>query len=266
MKYTLISCVGTGMFLNKNTNEKEYRETNYRFPDGKEKRTKIFIEAMFSCRYKDFEKIILVGTRTSNWGALISENDMEDEEVFNLYGELYLSDKNGEGIKESNVASLEKYLSKRFGVPVKLYISSALISEETASELFSLYSSIIPEISPESNILFDITHSFRSIPILIYQALQFSLSGSSFGRNVELVYGEYIENEKVSYVRNLSKYWNFSQLSEAINQFATKLDGVKLASLIEDDWPKGAKAIKRISEIAQRCIEAGKKCIERISR
>lgn len=251
MAYTLISCVGTGMFVNKTTNEKEYRETTYLFPDGSKKRTKVFLEALLSCSNKSFDKIILVGTRTSNWGALICEKDFDDENVFALYEKLYSSDKTENGIQEENVAGLEEYLTKRFSVPVKLFISSALINEDTALDLFSLYSSIVPEISPESNILFDITHSFRSIPILVYQALQFSLDGNSSGRTVELVYGEYIDSDKVSYVRNLSKYWSFTQFSNALNLFATKLDGFKLAALIADEWPKGSKAIKRISEITQ---------------
>lgn len=251
MSYTLISCVGTGMFFNKNTDEKEYRETTYQFPNGTKKTTKVFLEALLSCSYRNFEKMILVGTKTSNWGALISENDFDDESVFSLYENLYSSDKTGEEIQNKDIECLEKYLSKRFSIPVKLFISSALISEETALDLFSLYSSIVPEISDQSDILFDITHSFRSIPILVYQALQFSLDGLNTERQVELVYGEYIDSDKVSYVRNLSKYWNFTQFSNALNLFSTKLDGFKLAELISVDWPRGSKAIKRISEISQ---------------
>ena len=192
-----------------------------------------------------------MGTKTSNWGALISENDFYDEAIFSLYESLYSSDKNGKGIQSKDIVSLEGYLTKRFSIPVKLFISSALISEETALDLFSLYSSIVPEISEKSDILFDITHSFRSIPILVYQALQFSLDGLNTKRQVELVYGEYIDSDKVSYVRNLSKYWNFTQFSNALNLFSTKLDGFRLAELISDEWSKGSKAIKRLSEITQ---------------
>ena len=54
MAYTLISCVGTGMFLNKSTNEKEYRETTYQFPNGNKKTTKVFLEALVSCSYRNF--------------------------------------------------------------------------------------------------------------------------------------------------------------------------------------------------------------------
>ena len=43
MAYTLISMVGTGMYLNEATHEKEYRKTKHLFPDGKEYTTRLFL-------------------------------------------------------------------------------------------------------------------------------------------------------------------------------------------------------------------------------
>ena len=146
---------------------------------------------------------------------------------------------------------MEKYLELRFSVPVKLCISEPLIDDCTAYELFRLYNSLELEISETSDILFDITHSFRSIPILVYQALQFTFGGTYSHRNVELVYGEFVQTEKVSYVRNLCKYWEFAQVSDALNVFKSKLDGFRLAQLIKKEWEKGSKAIKKFSEIVQ---------------
>ncbi len=37
----------------------------------------------------------------------------------------------------------------------------------------------------------------------------------------------------------------------ALSVFRTKLDGYKLAELIEDEWLEGSKAIKRLSDIVQ---------------
>ena len=256
MAYTLISCVGTGMFYDKVTNDKGYRETVYQFSDEKTIKTKIFLEALLSCDERcisgNLNKIILVGTTTSNWGALIESYATLSPDIDALYFSLYEDDKNGKGISDSNRKPLEECLSHQLNVPVKLFITEPKIDDSTAFSLFTLLHNISPEIDKDSNVLFDITHGFRSIPLLVYQALQYTLGAAdSSNRKVELVYGEYVDENKKSYVRNLSKYWTFSQLSDALNVFNTKLDGFRLAELIEEVWPKGSKAIKKFSEIVQ---------------
>jgi len=49
----------------------------------------------------------------------------------------------------------------------------------------------------------------------------------------------------------LSSYWNYSELTAALNIFNTKLDGFKLTELLAPYWEKGGKAIKSFSEIVQ---------------
>lgn len=243
------------MFKNKD-GEKLYRETTYQFADGKEKTTNVFLDALLSCDERcksgNLNKIILVGTTTSNWGALIESYAKLSPDIDALYFSLYEDDKSGKGISDNNHNPLEECLSQQLNVPVKLFISDPKIDDSTAFDLFTLLNNISPEIDKDSDVLFDITHGFRSIPLLVYQALQYTLgSADSSNRKVELVYGEYVDEDKKSYVRNLSKYWVFSHLSDALNVFNTKLDGFRLAELIEEVWPKGSKAIKRFSEIVQ---------------
>lgn len=125
-----------------------------------------------------------------------------------------------------------------------------MINNETSQNIFDLYNSIVPEINDE-NILFDITHSFLSMPILLYQALQFSVSQNPKIKNVEIVYGEFKKEEKLSYVRDLSTYWKYSQISDALYVFNKKFDGFRLADLIQNEWESGSKAIRRFSEIVQ---------------
>ena len=252
MTYTLISCVGTGMFFNEKTKEKEYRETTYKFPNGEEKTTKLFLEALISSNYRKIGQIILIGTKTSNWGALIKEADCnKSDEVLDLYSRLYDNDKNELGIDNNDIPLLEKYLEQRFSVPVIIRAPALSIDEDSSEKLFTLYNALSDKINSQNNILFDITHSFRSIPLLVYQALNFSFGNANINKTVELVYGEFVPSKKISYVRNLSKYWKFSQITDAVSIFINKLDGFKLAVLIEDKWKDGARVVKRISEIVQ---------------
>ncbi|MGN0731774.1 MAG: TIGR02221 family CRISPR-associated protein [Treponema sp.] len=243
MAYTVISFVGTGIIKNG-----EYQKTKYIFPNKKECETKIFLEALLKTEYKEFSKIIMVGTQTSAWEMLVEDNE-----------ELYLEASEAREKKNFSLElknKIEQYLSQRINKPVLIKYHTDKIDSDTALSIFDLYSSIIPEITDDS-ILFDITHSFRSMPILLYQALQFSIFNSEKIKNVELVYGEYISSEKVSYVRNLSNYWKYSQITNAISIFEEKLDGFLLANLIEKEWEAGSKAIKRFSEAVQTnfCIQ-----------
>lgn len=248
MAYTLISFVGTGMY------KEGYRQTTYVFPGDTKIQTHIFFNALLRAKYREVSKIVLVGTKTSGWDMLI---DIADE--------LWIKTceaKERDGVSGELIVEIEKYLSDKIHIPVIIKCHSDVIDNNTSLDIFNLYNSIVPEITDE-NILFDITHGFRSMPILLYQALQFSISQNQKIKNVEIVYGEYIESEKESYVRNLSNYWKYSQISDAFNLFKEKLDGVKLAAFIEPEWKEGAKAIRRLSEIVQtnfslQIVEVGK--------
>lgn len=219
-----------------------YRQSEYVFPDGKKIATHIFLKALLEAHYREISKIILVGTVTSGWDMLVED----DEDLW-----LKVRDaKEKKLISGEIISEVEKHVSQRTGVPVIIKCHTDVIDDETSQKIFDLYSSIVPEIKDE-NILFDITHSFRSMPILLYQALQFSVSQNPKIKNVEIVYGEFKKEEKVSYVRELSSYWKYSQISDALYVFNQKLDGFRLADLIQDEWEAGSKAIRRFSEIVQ---------------
>ena len=243
MAYTIISSIGTGMYKD------GYKTTAYRFPDGKEYTTKVFLEAVLKCKYRQIEKIILVGTKTSSWDILIDTKGDDDSEA--LWEKIYEECISPSGIEDSSVKELEIYLSKRFGMETVCKVHTNKIDNDTAKELFECYRSVIPLIPKTSDILFDITHGFRSMPLLLFQALQFSFSNSADLRSVEIVYGEYNKETSLSVVRNLSNYWTYSELGDALNVFETKLDGYKLSAIIENEWQEASKAIKKISDIAQ---------------
>lgn len=238
MKYTLITSIGTGL-ANEN---KGYPKTIYSFPNGKEFETNIFLDAIVNTKYKEIEKIVLVGTVTSGWDMLV-----EDDE--NLFVEV------GTAREEKQLTleifkKIEDHICKKYNIPILIKYHTDELSEKTSLEVFNLYNSIIPEISSEG-VLLDITHGFRTMPVLLYQTLQFSVSQNPKIKDVEIVYGEYIKKEEKSYVRNLTSFWNYSQISDALSLFTEKLDGFKLAKLINKEWEKGSKAILRFSEIVQ---------------
>ncbi len=235
MDYTLISFVGTGLYKE----GEGYEKADYVFPDNRKKRSSLFIETLLDVKYRDFKKIILVGTATSGW-------DMFYESVPDLWETIY--QKRQAGIDQNDAVKIQKYLSEKWNIPVSIKFHTEKIDNDTSSEIFKIYKSIIEEIST-SDILFDITHGFRSMPVLMYQTLQYNLTQT--GKNVELIYADFKGKGKPAYVRNLSSYWSYAKLTDALDIFKTKLDGTLLAELIKNDWPDGPRIIKRITDAVQ---------------
>ncbi len=66
MPYTLISMIGTGMYKTLKDFE-GYKKTDYSFGGGKHFNTRLFMQALLECKYKDINQIILLGTDTSSW-------------------------------------------------------------------------------------------------------------------------------------------------------------------------------------------------------
>ncbi len=256
MPYTLISMIGTGMFKNFGDSE-GYAETDYSFKNGKHFKTRLFMQALLECKYKEITQIILLGTDTSSWDALVDKESDERDETIELWSNLVdqceakEKGKQPVGVTRENLDKLQKYLSERFEIEVLIKEHTHIVDNNTSKSLFDCYTSVTGLVRKENDILFDITHGFRSMPVLLYQSLQYSLSQLT-NRSVSIVYGELdLSNRSKAYVRDLSEYWTYSELAIALNVFKNKLDGFKLAELIEPYWSAGSKAIKRLSEIVQ---------------
>lgn len=235
MGCTLISFIGTG-----HKESGGYAKTVYRFPDGDLQKTNVFMEAVLNSGYRPVNRLVLIGTKGSSWDMLVEG----EEELWLTVG----TQAQEGGVMDETFLEIEKYLSQTFGIPVKI-ICHDVIKEDTAASIFDKYSEIVSGLKGD-DVLFDITHSFRSMPLLMYQALQFSAANNGI-RSVELVYGEYLGGGAMSHARDLSTYWRYAQITDALSVFDTKLDGGRLASLVESVWPEGAAVLQNITKIAQ---------------
>ena len=252
MAYTLISSVGTGMY---NEKDGKYKNTRYQFLNGHECETRIFLHALLTERYKDFEQIMLIGSYTSSWDVFIDETDDSKLDLWMaLKEECEPKEKTpAKGISEENRKQLETYLSERYHIPFTIAVHVPKIDEDTSQEIFDIYTRLVSTLKPDTRVLLDITHGFRSMPILLYQAIQFH----SLARNadtifpVELVYGEYVPDQKISYVRNLSPYWDFYEYASCLRLFEEKLNAKPLAKKLFPYWEEGAKALERLSKIIE---------------
>lgn len=245
MKTTLISLIGTGMY---DDTEGGYRTTTYQFQEGTQYTTHLFLEALIKSKLYDFTEIFIVGTKTSDWGVLIAENS----EKYQTLSESLLSDRilEEDGITEKNALLLEEALNDIYGIRFKLFYHTSTVDNENVEEIFNIYKELSKQIDKNSKIIFDITHGFRSMPVLLYQTLQYSFENSFEGK-ISLIYGEYIRENDVSLVRDLSRYLEYAEISTGFNLFNERFDGKILAEKSEEAWPEGSKWLKRFTNMVQ---------------
>jgi CRISPR-associated Csx2 family protein len=241
-EYTLIASLGTGMYKD----EGGYQKTKYQFTDGKVYETSLLLKAILETGTWPIKKVILIGTRTSSWDILIPDDGEAD-----LWFTIKEACKNEPGISQASIDELEKKLPHWYhNIPFVLKVHTPKLDAVNAEAIFTVYMTISGELAPDTDVLFDITHGFRSMPILIYQALQLD-SSKLQNRGINLIYGELIDKEKISYVRDLSKYWDFYEITAAKQRFTSRFDGKVLAEKIKPYWESGAKCLVRFSEIVE---------------
>ena len=235
MKKTLITLLGTGKYQNGG-----YEKTTYCFNNGKEFTTSLFLNAILD-NDPSITDVFIIGTSTTGWDVLCEQDEaawlkVKDE----CEGESGLQPDSHELI--TNVLK-DRYPMVNFAIKVHTHA----LGRDTAGEVFNTYVDTVREAADScQRLVVDITHGFRSMPLLLWQALQ--LESDSLD-DISILYGEYIKPEKVSRVRDLSAYWRFSEIAKAQQAFLKRLDGFAIADFIEHDWPEGAKAIRKLSGI-----------------
>lgn len=252
MPYTLIASIGTGMYDRSKNDDTGYRQTTYRFSNGKEIISRLFASSILESNCWDINQVILIGTRTSSWDALLSNYCEANDE----YGNLWLSlisecEKSGSGgVSDESLNELCTLLQNIHGIPFIIRVHGSVIDKEMLPEIFPVYKGLPNLMVDHNKILLDITHGFRSMPMFLYQSLRF-LSTSAPVENVEIIYGEYIPGKSVSVVRDLSLFWELSEASEAFEAFKTSLSGEALADLVQPWWPSGANWMRGFSSLVK---------------
>ena len=242
--YVLISFIGR--------NKDGYDTVDYLLPENEEKiRTNDTSIALIRSEKQHWHIIraVIIGTYTSSWAELVPEDGSEDLrhrlEVLCKEGNEESLDDLVEALKELSLC-----YSERFGVDMIPLVHRSDVTEETISDIATDYdTNIIDLINGYSNVLIDITHGFRHMPILLFQIFQQHMLELG-DVNVELVYGEYNKDTRISRFRNLQQYWEITKLTDAINRFRTSCDGSELAPYVRAaGLPKIANWITRFSMI-----------------
>lgn len=251
-KMVVCSFIGAGKRLK---DRKGYEKTEYYF-----KESDIVVKTSFFgigliknvlCQKEKIDKWIIIGTPTSSWSEIIEVVDKNlDEETENVYEEVYNEEEKG----------VSKKLLKKWEILISKYIPSVnhLRFYSVNSTDYEVYPLILLnelETAKRYDIVFDLTHAFRHMPIIFAFSLMFVKNLRDID-NIDIYYGAfemkgqdsglpYTPVLKLEFVNELSKMTEavalykysgyFSMLLEILGYKSREAD--KLYFLLEMNRP-----------------------------
>jgi CRISPR-associated Csx2 family protein len=244
MSVTLLSFLGGNR--GKNKNQPTYSEANY-CSNKKNYKTALFAEALLNIGQLSISQVVIFGTKTSIWEYLIPEQENED-----LYLNIISEIDSEEGITKNTLSQCEQVISELWEMPVSLYAGETGVTNVNAGIEMINYVNMLSYIKNNNNILLDVTHGFRTMPVLLMSALQYqyALTGNKQFKDYQLTYGEYNTegNSPVHFLDSLTD--NFA-IANACQLFFDKFESEELVNFLTHCWEPGAKAIKNLSVTIQ---------------
>ena len=234
MAKVLISFIGTGPLVSKGDmgeekSAREYRTASYHL--GEENLGEYSFMAAALCETQHIDKVILIGTVHSMW-----------EEVYR-----YFQEKNGKSVDEEVYCEVAEHcehtnsMSELF-VPHLKEIEAAVgkdahlalirygVNEQEINENINIILGLNQLLATGDELIVDVTHSFRSLPITIMNLLLYLKNVSSRSIKISHIYYGMIE---------MNKEYGYAPI----------VDFRKILKL--NDWIVGANAFKQYGNVDQ---------------
>ncbi len=202
----------------------KYEEAYYVFKGEKSKQKYQFIqEALveFFCKdWKDDDEFVIFMTEKAKKKNWLGKNESQ-EANFEI------------GLKEK-LLEIKKRLNKNFKI-----IEVIIPEGEKEEELWEIFGKIYENTEENDSIIFDVTHSFRTIPMVTLIILNYL----KFIKNIEItriVYGQMHslsnnENEKSIQILDFTTMWNLMEWTIAVERFLQTGNANKIKELTEGE-------------------------------
>jgi CRISPR-associated Csx2 family protein len=249
MAKILISFLGTGSVDDNSKKERrEYRTVKYEI-DGKTYEES-FVTKVLDTHY-NIDKVLYIGTLRSMWEEVFRTYIGDDENNADSYLELH--DMVPKFNKDSKVLENEDQILKHFAHQDKLVPILIQYGLNKAELDFNIQQVLKIEelINDGDEVYLDITHSFRSLPLLIMNVLNylkdvskknFEIKGISYGM-LDIMR----ENNGIAPIVQLDVISELHENIKATNTFTEKADGFELAKLLQAKNKDLANLIKNFS-------------------
>ncbi len=266
MARVLISFLGTGKMKDGDNAKGEYESANYQI-DGEDYSAKFIAEAL--TKAYGIEKVILIGTIKSMWDevyATFADDDLGDEykklqkirQCVSHESELILKGVDNETGVEIEVPKevIENVLP---GSDSKVVFIKYGLNEAEVDDNISKLLGIEAFLNENDKIYFDITHGFRSLPMVLMNCIIYLQNVSNKKITIEkITYGNLDVSGELGYapVIDLSKLLNLSDWINGAYAFKEFGKGYQIAKLLgynpeKDATKKDArgKSIKDFSDV-----------------
>ena len=156
---TLISLIGKS----KADPQTGYRKAHYSFEPGFSRTVSFFGLALLD--YAKPERLILAGTAGSMWDVFFEHQQTDDETALALMDAV-----EKEAVTAPMLAIHEQRLSEKLGIPVQCLLISYARDE---AEQSTILTDLAEHLAPGENIILDVTHGFRHLPMLALVAARY---------------------------------------------------------------------------------------------
>lgn len=228
---TFVTFLGKG----RENPETGYRKATYEFPDGSRERTAFFGLAL--ARYINPNRLVILGTNSSQWGVLLENLAAEGEEE-EARLEILDAETRG-GIEQKHLDKVVNLMGRAVDCEVVPRLIPFGINE---SEQYKILD-VIAETVPEGTVNFDLTHGFRHFGTIGFLST-FMLARVRQRFEVEnLWYGALeMTQDKLTPVLKLDGLDRVRQWLEALNRFDATGNYRVFGSLLTKDGVAVSKA------------------------
>jgi len=156
MTHTLVTFLGRGRG-DPNTG---YSKARYRFPDATESTTAFFGLAL--AKHLAPDRIVILGTRASQWGVLAVENADVESEDENTLLESLMDSADGENVDQALLDKVEEIMSRMVGIAVTPRLIPFGKDESEQYEILST----VADAGPTGEVSFDRAAGFRHLVLV----------------------------------------------------------------------------------------------------
>lgn len=257
MAKILISFLGTGS-PNKNSNEqspnssdRQYRTAKYHFSNNEESEHTFVAAAL--AEHNNIDKVILIGTVHSMWEEVYRYFTEKNRKILNedIYFQILEHCENATHRSELTIPHIE-LIEQSIGSKAKIILIKYGINDEETQENINTVLGIEQELNEKDEVIVDITHSFRSLPILIMNLLIYLQTVSKKKINISHVYYGMLEVSRElghTPVTELSSMLDISKWITGAYAFENFGNAYQIADLIESENKDVSERLRRFSNL-----------------
>lgn len=250
MAKVLISFVGTGPLKENNESKREYKTTDYHI--GNVSLGDYPFVAAALTKYHAVNKVILIGTARSMWEEVyryFSETkgiEPDDDKYFSISN--YCSEANSSTeLSVPYISDVEKAIGSS-----KILIIKYGMNEQEISENMERVLSLKDEFSENDEIIVDVTHSFRSIPLMIMNLLIYMKNVSRKKITISHIYYgmlEVIREKDYAPIVDLKNVLAINDWITGAYSFSQYGNAHMISKLLENDDKDLATRLMRFSNV-----------------